>query len=71
MYGTDLPETGKLLKAGARVCKLGALLFLLLGHQNYQRYPYGIKRIGWVAITVVPNNEARALNIFYKYANGV
>ena len=25
-------------------------------------------RIGYVNITVVPNNENRALNIFYKYA---
>jgi len=69
MYGTDLPETGKLLKTGARVCKVGALLFLLLGPQNYQWCPPGVKRIRWVAITVVPNNELRALHIFYKYAD--
>jgi hypothetical protein len=30
MYGCDLPATGDLLKAGARVCKVGSLLFLLL-----------------------------------------
>jgi hypothetical protein len=71
MYGTNLPVTGKLLEAGARVCKVGALLFLLLGPKNYQRCPYGIKRIGYVDITIVPNNEVRALNIFYKYANCV
>jgi len=66
MYGTDLPSPIKLLRAGARVCKVGSLMFLLLGPQNYQWHPKGVKRIGWVAITVVPNNELRALNIFYK-----
>jgi hypothetical protein len=30
MYGTDLPNPSKLLKAGARVCKSGSLIFLLL-----------------------------------------
>jgi hypothetical protein len=29
--------------------------------------PAGVKRIGYVNITVVPNNENRALNIYYKY----
>jgi hypothetical protein len=69
MYGTNLPNTIKLLKAGARVCKVGSLMFLLLGPQNYQWHPAGVKRIGYVNITVVPNNENRALNIFYKYAD--
>jgi len=69
MYRTNLPATSELLKAGARVCKVGALLFLLLGSQNYQWCPPGVKRIGWIAITVVPNNELRALHIFYKYAD--
>ena len=69
MYGTDLPDTIKLLKPGARVCKVGSLMFLLLGPQNYQWHPAGVKRIGYVNITVVPNNENRALNIFYKYAD--
>lgn len=36
MYGTTLPVTSELLKAGARVCKIGSLLFLLLGPQNYE-----------------------------------
>lgn len=36
MYGTSLPVTSKLLKEGSRVCKIGSLLFLLLGPQNYQ-----------------------------------
>jgi hypothetical protein len=66
MYGTKLPVTLKLLEAGARVCKPGSLLFLLLGPQNFQWTPIGVKRIGWIAITIVPNNELRALHIFYK-----
>jgi hypothetical protein len=69
MYGTNLPVTDELLKAGARVCKVGSLLFLLLGPQNHQWCPPGVKRIGWVAITVVPNNEYRAMHIFYEYAD--
>ena len=71
MYGTNLPSPIKLLQAGARVCKVGSLMFLLLGPQNYQWHPKGVKRIGWIAITVVPNNEVRALNIFYKYAEAL
>ena len=67
MYNTKLPNTAKLLTAGARVCKPNSLMFLLLGPQNYQYCPKGIKRIGWIAITIVPNNELRALHIFYKY----
>ncbi|MGB7639053.1 MAG: hypothetical protein WBL88_15945, partial [Nitrososphaeraceae archaeon] len=46
MYNTSLPETAKLLKAGARVCKVGSLMFLLLGPVNYQICPQGVKRIG-------------------------
>ena len=69
MYGTNLPSSIKLLKAGARVCKVGSLMFLLLGPRNYQWHPKGVKRIGWIAITVGPNNEVRALTIFYKYAD--
>jgi hypothetical protein len=69
MYGTNLPSTGKLLTAGARVCKVGALMFLLLGPQNYQYCPSGVKRIGLIYLSVVPNNETRALNIFVKESN--
>ena len=36
--------------------------------ENYQMCPTGIKRIGWIVSTIVPNNEVRALHIFYKYA---
>ena len=46
MYGTELPITGELLKSGARVCRPRSLLFLLLGPQNYQWCPSGVKRIG-------------------------
>jgi hypothetical protein len=67
MYGTELPSPPKLLKAGARVCKEGSLMFLLLGPQNYQICPAGVRRIGWIPISVVPNNEVRCLNIYLKY----
>lgn len=48
------------------VCRPGSLMFLLLGAQNYQMCPKGVKRIGWIAITIIPNNEMRCLNIFLK-----
>ena len=66
MYGTKLPNTYRLLGAGARVCKSKSLMFLLLGPQNYQICPAGIKRIGWIPISIIPNNELRALHIYYK-----
>jgi hypothetical protein len=69
MYGTHLPSPIKLLEASARVCKVGSLMFLLLGPKNYQWHPKGIKRIGCIPTTVVPNNELRVLNIYYKYAD--
>jgi hypothetical protein len=59
MYGTDLPSPIRLLKAGARVCKVGALMFMLLGHTSYQPAPQGVKRIGHIAISIIPNNEVR------------
>jgi hypothetical protein len=54
MHGTILPESAKLLKSGGRVCKVGSLMFLLLGPKNYQICPQGVKRIGWIELTVVP-----------------
>jgi hypothetical protein len=69
MYGTELPQTGKLLKSGARVSKVGSLMFLLLGPQNYQICPAGVRRVGWIPISIVPNNEVRCLNIYLKYAD--
>jgi hypothetical protein len=69
MYGnSSVPDTGKLLKAGARVCKPGSLMFLLLGPKNHQSCPKGVKRIGLILITIVPNNEIRTLNIYRKFA---
>lgn len=66
MYGTDLPKSIRLLEAGARVCKKHSLLFLLLGPVNYQWHPKGTRRIAYIDMTVVPNNEVRCLNVFYK-----
>jgi hypothetical protein len=70
-YGgnTSLPAPIKLHKVEARVCKVGSLMFLLLGPKYYQICPQGVKRIGWIGLTVVPNNEIRTLNIYYKYAD--
>ena len=69
MYGTDLPKPIRLLEAGARVCKPNSLLFLLLGPTNYQWHPKGTRRIAYIDMTVVPNNEVRCLNVFYKYGD--
>ena len=66
MYGTKVPDTLRMLEAGARVCKSKSLMFLLLGPQNYQKCPAGIRRIGWIPISIIPNNELRALHIYYK-----
>jgi hypothetical protein len=65
MYNTKLPELGKLLTAGARVIKPGSLMFLLCS-QNYQWRPPNVKRIGVITMTIVPNNELRACNIYLK-----
>jgi len=69
MYGTQLPKTSDLLKAGARVCKEGAMMFLLLGPTNYQSCPTGVIRIGSIVLSIIPNNEWRTLNIFLKTGN--
>lgn len=69
MYHCPLPNIGRLLQAGARVVRPGSLMFLLLGPQNYQWTPPGVVRIGWIAITIVPNNELRALHIYLKLDN--
>jgi hypothetical protein len=65
MYGTELPSLSKLLEAGARVVKPGSLMFLLC-LQNFQPCPSNVKRIGFIYISVVPNNETRILNIYVK-----
>jgi hypothetical protein len=65
MYGlTDLLSMSRLLIEGARVTKPGGLLFLLLGAKNMQWCPDS--RIGWIGITIVPNQEIRALHIYIK-----
>jgi hypothetical protein len=69
MYGTDLPSPIRLLKAGARVCKVGSLMFMLLGHTSYQPAPQGVKRIGHITISIIPNNEVRDLHVYFKHAN--
>jgi hypothetical protein len=65
MYGCDMPSLPKLLKEGARVVSQGSLLFLLCS-QNYQICPKSLKRIALIYISVVPSNETRALNVYYK-----
>ena len=69
MYGTDLPSSIKLLQADVRVSKVGSLMFLLLGPKNYQMCPQRVKRIGWIALRIVPNNEVRSLHVYYKFAD--
>jgi hypothetical protein len=66
MYGTELPEPKRLLKAGVRVCKPGSLMFLLLGNRC-RPCPKGARRIGCISISAMPLNEIRVLNIYYKY----
>lgn len=66
MYHCEVPNFNRLLDAGMRVVKPGSLLFLLLGPTNFQIHPKGIKRIGLIFITLVPNNEVRCLNIYIK-----
>lgn len=65
-YQTNLPKPMALLRAGARVCKVGSLMFFLWS-SNYQFCPKGVIRVGLISLSVVPNNEDRALNIYYKY----
>jgi hypothetical protein len=68
MYRCKLPSLYKLLEAGGRVLKPGSLMFLLCS-QNVQSGTIGkgnIKRIGFINISVVPNNETRVLNIYVK-----
>lgn len=72
MYGTELPSLTKLLQEGARVIKPGSLMFLLCS-KNVQSGTIGngnIKRIGFITMSVVPNNETRVLNIYVKLPDG-
>jgi len=67
MYGTDLPASIKLLRAGSRVIKSGSLMFLLLRPQNYQICTNDTKRVGLIFLSIIPSNKCRCLNIYYKY----
>jgi hypothetical protein len=69
LFYPPLPKIIDLLRAGARVCKKDSLLFLLLGSQNYQWCPAGVRRIGLIYASIVPNYETRALNIYYRFAD--
>ena len=71
MYGTQLPSWSKLLTEGARVTKPGRLLFLLMGDVNLQWHPKGTTRIGWLVLSIVPNQEARAIHIYLKNADAI
>lgn len=66
MYGTDMPSVTKLLAEGARVTRPGGLLFLLLGTKNMQWHPKSTIRIGWLSITIVPNQEVRTIHCYLK-----
>jgi hypothetical protein len=66
MYGTAFPSWSKLLTEGARVTKPGGLLFLLLGNVNMQWHPEELIKIGWITLTIVPNQESRAIHIYLK-----
>jgi hypothetical protein len=66
MYGTDMPSVTKLLAEGARVTRPGGLLFLLLGNKNMQWHPKSTIRIGWLGITIVPNQEVRTIHCHLK-----
>ena len=68
MYKTEFPNFNKLLKTGARVIEPNSLMFLLCS-QNYQMCPSNVTRIGFIYISVVPNNETRILNIYVKTRN--
>jgi hypothetical protein len=46
--------------------RLRAPLMFLLCSQNYQIHRSNIKRIGCIVMTIVPNNELRACNIYKK-----
>jgi ribosomal protein L31 len=69
MYGTTFPSWSKLLVEGARVTRHGGLLFLLLGDVNVQWHPRELIRIGWIPLSIVPNQELRAVHIYLKKAN--
>jgi hypothetical protein len=66
MYGTEMPSISRLLAEGARVTRPGGLMFLLLGDVNRQACPKSTIRIGRISMTIVPNQEVRALHCYLK-----
>lgn len=69
MPGTS--AISKLLAEGTRVTKSGGLLFLLLGDVNMQWHHEELIRIGWIALSIVPIQESRAIHIYLKKADSV
>ena len=67
MYGlTELLSMSRLLIEGVRVTKPGGLLFLLLGAKNMQWCPDSLIRIGWIGITIVPNQGIRSPTLLHQ-----
>jgi hypothetical protein len=66
MYGTEMPSISELLAEGTRVTKPGGLMFLLLGNINRQSCPESTVRIGRISMSIVPNQEVRALHCYLK-----
>jgi hypothetical protein len=65
MYNCKLPNVTKLLKEGCRVVKPNSLLFLL--HEDITPSNIaGLRKIGFIHVTAIPNKKARALNIYMK-----
>lgn len=65
-YNTGLPKWTKLLAEGARVVKPGGLLFLLMGNKNLQSHPKELIKIGWIVLSIIPNQESRAIHCYLK-----
>ncbi|MRN69538.1 MAG: hypothetical protein FIO04_07550 [Nitrosopumilales archaeon] len=64
MYGASLPGAAKLHKVGARACTV-----VNVPTSWAQKLSNLSKKGGKIALSVVPNNEMRSLNIYYKYAD--
>jgi hypothetical protein len=69
MYNCELPKVNKLLKEGCRVVEPGSLLFLLHEYITNSNIP-GLKKIGFIHVTAVPNRGPRVLNIYVKLPEG-
>lgn len=72
MYGfAREPDTYQMLKAMARVVDIGSLIVMLLGPSgNFRRCKdLGLKRIAYITVSVVPSNEGRCINVYYKHSH--